>query len=166
MKSIITLLFTLALTLSVSAQSTALERGTDNITVEGHIPLGGPLSVMDMEIEQEMHRPYAYVGRGHLGDFVAKGMDIIDLSDPSSPTVIKRWRIENEALHTGLGGMDVKYFKWADRYYVVQSIQFGPGPNESLGAVVFDVTYSEGNPLPPPFKAYDAVKAYEADVTV
>ena len=99
---------------------TTLNPGTDNITVVGHIPLGGTLSVMDMEIEQEMSRPYAYVGRGHLGEFAAKGMDIIDLSDPSSPEVIKRWRIENEDLHTGLGGMDVKYFKWEGRYYVVQ----------------------------------------------
>ena len=36
-----------------------------------------------------------------------------------------------------------------------------------FSAVVFAVTYSAGNPLsPPPFKAYDAVKAYDADVAV
>ena len=37
--------------------------------------------------------------------------------------------------------MDVKHFKWADRYYVVQSLQFrSGGPNGDLGAVVLDVT--------------------------
>ena len=45
----------------------ALERGSDNITVEGHIPLGGPLNTMDMEVEQELSRPYAYVSRGTVG---------------------------------------------------------------------------------------------------
>jgi hypothetical protein len=121
-------------------QWNALERGSRNISVVGHIPLGGPVSVMDMEVEQELSRPFAYVARGHLGAYVAKGMDVIDISDPSHPKTIKRWRIEDEDLHTGLGGMDVKYFKWKGRYYVVQSIQFGPGPNANLGAVVFDVT--------------------------
>jgi len=141
----------------VLGQSTSLERGSDNITVEGHIPLGGPLSVMDMEIEQEMSRPYAYVGRGHLGEYVAKGMDIIDLSDPTNPKVIKKWRIEDESLHTGLGGMDVKYFKWAGRYYVVQSMQFGPGPNYDLGAIVFDVT-----DLPDPDKVFEVARIDES----
>ncbi len=136
---ILILISSVALASTAAAQSVD-KRGTDNISVEGHIPLGGVLSVMDLELEQEMDRPYAYVSRGHLGEYVAKGMDIVDLSDPADPRVIKRWRIENEYLHTGLGGMDVKYFKWQDRYYVVQSIQFGPGPNYGLGAVVFDVT--------------------------
>ena len=31
--------------------------------------------------------------------------------------------------------MDVKHFKWDDRYYLVQSLQFGQGgPNTDLGA--------------------------------
>lgn len=123
-----------------TAQWTALERGTENITVEGHVPLGPRLSVLDMELEQEMSRPYAYVSRGQLAETGAKGMDIIDLSDPASPRVLLRWRIEDEDLHTGLGGMDVKYFKWKGRYYVVQSTQFGPGPDLALGAVIFDTT--------------------------
>ncbi len=126
--------------ISASAQWTALDRGSDNLTVEGHIPLGPRLSVMDLELEQELSRPYAYVGRGTLEASGAKGMDIVDLSDPTNPRVIYRWRIEDEELHTGLGGMDVKYFKWKSRYYVVQSTQFGPGPDTDLGAVIFDVT--------------------------
>ncbi|MGA0254252.1 MAG: hypothetical protein EBR20_05725 [Bacteroidetes bacterium] len=131
---------TLLLLPAAAAAQSVEKRGTDNISVEGHIPLGGVLSVMDLELEQDMDRPYAYVARGHLGEYVAKGMDIIDLSDPASPRVLMEWRIENEYLHTGLGGMDVKYFKWQGRTYVVQSFQFGPGPNYDLGAVVFDVT--------------------------
>ncbi len=129
---------------SASAQATsqwnALERGSDNIEVLGHVPLGGMVSVMDMELEQELDRPFAYVARGHIGPHAVKGMDVIDISDPANPKVIKQWRIQDEDLHTGLGGMDVKYFKWKGRYYVVQSTQFGPGPDYNLGAVVFDVT--------------------------
>ena len=37
--------------------------------------------------------------------------------------------------------MDVKYFKLGDRYYVVQSTQFGQGgPDSDMCAVVLDVT--------------------------
>jgi hypothetical protein len=37
--------------------------------------------------------------------------------------------------------MDVKYFKWNDRWYVVQSLQFRQGgPDADMGAVVLDVT--------------------------
>ena len=118
----------------------ALERGSDNITVEGHIPLGGPLNTMDMEVEQELSRPYAYVSRGTVGTGTVRGTDIIDISNPANPQVLLRWRMENPDLHTGLGGMDIKYFKWAGRYYVVQSTQFGQGPNNDLGAYILDVT--------------------------
>lgn len=134
------LLLLVATAIPSSAQWTEIERGSSNIKVLGHIPLGGPVSVMDMEVEQELGRPFAYVARGHIGEFAAKGMDVIDISDPTAPKIIKRWRIEDEDLHTGLGGMDVKQFKWKGKYYVVQSTQFGPGVNTNLGAVVFDVT--------------------------
>ena len=61
--------------------------------------------------------------------------------DETRPKVIHRWRIEDQDLHLGTGGMDVKYFKWNDRYYVVQSLQFRQGgPNADMGAVVLDVT--------------------------
>ncbi len=124
-----------------SAQWNAQERGTANITVSGHIPLGAALNTMDIEIEQEMSRPYAYVSRGYIGSETGVyGTDIIDLSDPDNPSVLLRWRIENQDLHTMLGGMDVKYFKWNDRYYVVQSYQFFGGPDSDLGAIILDVT--------------------------
>ena len=123
------------------AQMTSQDRGTDNLHVGGHLPLGGALNTFDIEVEQELSRPYAYVSRGFInrasGDI---GTDIIDLSDPDNPTVLLKWRIENEDLHTMLGGMDVKYFKWNDRYYVVQSYQFFGGPDTDLGAIILDVT--------------------------
>ncbi len=123
------------------AQWTAEKPGSDNIEVLGHIALGPRLSVADMELEQEMDRPYAYVARMVYGDEGPKGTDIVDLSDPTDPRVIYQWRIEDQDLHMRTGGMDVKYFKWDDRYYVVQSLQFGQGgPNHDLGAVILDVT--------------------------
>ena len=100
--------------------------GSDNIEVLGHIPLGPRLSVADIDMEQELSRPFAYVARMVYGDEGEKGTDVIDISDPSSPKVIYRWRIEDQDLHLGTGGMDVKHFKWDGRYYFVQSLQFGP----------------------------------------
>ncbi|MFT5141569.1 MAG: hypothetical protein ACI80V_003120 [Rhodothermales bacterium] len=144
MKTLFSLLLMTAMAVPALAQSetpwTALNPGTDNITVEAHLPLGPMFSVMDVDMEQEMDRPYVYVSRGTLGESVERGTDIIDISDPSNPRTIYRWRIEDQELHTGLGGMDVKHFKWENRYYVVQSVQFGSGPNADLGAVILDVT--------------------------
>jgi hypothetical protein len=126
---------------ALSAQWTPTKPGSDNVEVLGHTPLGPHLSVADMELEQELDRPFAYVARMAYGGVGPKGTDIVDLSDPESPEVIYRWRIENQDLHLPNGGMDVKYFKLDGRYYVVQSLQFGQGgPNHDLGAVVLDVT--------------------------
>jgi hypothetical protein len=120
---------------------TPLQRGSDNMEVLGHLPLGHRLSVADMDVEQEMDRPYAYVARMVYGDDGPKGTDIISIADPEKPELLYEWRIENQDLHQRTGGMDVKHFKWNDRYYVVQSLQFGQGgPNPDLGAVVLDVT--------------------------
>jgi len=46
-----------------AAQWTPEKPGSDNIEVLSHIPLGPRLSVSDTDLEQEMDRPYAYVGR-------------------------------------------------------------------------------------------------------
>ncbi len=120
---------------------TAHEPGSDNIEVVAHLPLGPRLSVSDIEIEQEMHRPFVYVARMVYGSEGEKGTDIISIEDLENPRVIYRWRIENQDLHLGTGGMDVKYFKWNNRYYLVQSLQFDQGgPNNALGAVVLDIT--------------------------
>lgn len=138
---------------------TPLNPGSDNIEVLGHIPLGPILSVADVDLEQELSRPYAYVSRMVYGWEGDKGTDIIDLSDPSNPRVIYRWRIENQDLHQRTGGMDVKYFKWNGRYYVVQSLQFGQGgPNNDLGAVVLDVTG-----LPNPASVTEVARIHEPD---
>jgi len=120
---------------------TAENPGSDNITVLGHIELGPILSVADLDLEQEVARPYAYVSRMVYGWEGPRGTDIIDISDPTAPEILYEWRIEDQDLHVGTGAMDVKHFKIGERYYVVQSLQFGQGgPNADLGAVVLDVT--------------------------
>ena len=142
-----------------NAQWTPDNPGSENITVLGHVPLGGRMTVTDMELEQELHRPYAYVSRASVLDEGPKGMDIIDLSNPASPQVILRWRLENQELHLNRGGVDVKYFKWEGRYYVVQSFEFAQGgPNKDLGAIVFDVT---GLPDPTTVKEVTRIKVPE-----
>ena len=151
---------------SAAAQWTAEKPGSDNVDVLGHIPLGTKLSVSDIELEQELDRPYAYVGRMSLGPMVygtqdeagPKGMDIISIADPEHPKLLYQWRIDNEDLHLPLGGMDIKYFKWNDRYYVVQSLQFFGGPDQDLGAVVLDVT---GLPDPSTVKEAARIRAAE-----
>lgn len=112
------------------------EHFSRNMEVVSHIPLGAPLTVADIEIEQEMERPYAYVSRR-----VVHGFDLISLKDPENAEVIYRWRMENAELHEGSGPLDGKYFKRDGRYYYIQSFQFsGASPNRDLGAMVFDVT--------------------------
>jgi len=118
-----------------------MNRGSENIEVLGHLPLGAHLNVSDMDVEQELSRPYVYVSRMVWGPTGTKGMDIISIEDPSHPERIYEWRIEDPDLHLGTGGMDVKHFKVNGRYYVVQSLQFRQsGPDPDLGAVVLDVT--------------------------
>jgi len=115
------------------AQDSAEKRGSDNIEVVAHIPLGPRVS--DIEIEQDMDRPYAYVARQD------GGLDIIDLHDPYEAKVIHRWRIEDQDLHIGSAGKDIKIFSWEGRHYVVHSVQFRQGgPDADLGAIVFDAT--------------------------
>ena len=144
LKRLLLSVLALAIAAPVAAQGvpwSPLKRGSDNVEVLGHLPLGPRLSVADMDIEQEMHRPYAYVARFAYGGEGGKGTDIISIEDPKNPRLLYEWRIENQDLHQGNGGMDVKHFKWNDRYYLVQSLQFGQGgPDSDLGAVILDVT--------------------------
>ena len=79
-------------------QATALERGSDNMEVLGHLPLGKHSSVTDIELEQDLDRPYAYIGRASIVDGGPKGMDVVDLSNPSNPKVIYRFRLEHQDL--------------------------------------------------------------------
>ncbi len=139
---------------------TAMKRGSDNITSVGHVPLGPMLSVSDVDVEQELERPYAYVGRMAYGEVGPKGLDIVSIEDPERPEVLYRWRIEDQDLHLRTGGMDVKHFKWDGRYYVVQSLQFGRGgPDSDLGAVVLDVTG-----LPDPDAVREVARIREPDL--
>ena len=131
---------------SALAQENAEVRGSDNISIVAHLPLGEFRTISDVEVEQDMSRPYAYVGRqlasGRPAEtLVARGMDVVDINDPEWPKVIHRWRIEEPDLHTGGGGKDIKTFSWDGRHYAVLSTQFGQGgPDGDLGAIIFDVT--------------------------
>lgn len=113
------------------------QRGSVNIEALGNMPLGGFLHIADIEVEQEVARPYVYVSKR----FHPTGMDILSIEDPGNPELIYSWRIENSELHQGSGALDSRYFKLDGRYYLVQSMQFRQGgPDVDLGAVVFDVT--------------------------
>ncbi len=112
------------------------ERGSPNMRVMSHIPLGAPGSVADIEIEQDLSRPYAYVTRRAS----SIGFDVISLEDPDHARVIKRWRIENEDLHAG-SATDGRLFKHKGRHYYIQGFQMRQGgPDSEVGAIVFDVT--------------------------
>ena len=120
--------------LSVQAQQYAPapgEQGSSNIEIMAHVPG----RATDIEMEQDMDRPYVYLSRGGEASF-----DIYSFEDPDNPEKIYTWQIENPSLHQG-SALDGKYFKSKGRYYYVQSFQFRQsGPDYDLGAIVFDVT--------------------------
>src|ERR1051326_7925751 len=112
-------------------------QGSSNVTVVAHIPLAGDLQVEDIEIEQELSRPYAYVTRSQRWG----GFHIIDLHDLHHARVLYSWSVEHPEIHKGSGGTGPAYLKSRGRYYFVQAFQFAAGgPDVDLGAVVFDVT--------------------------
>jgi hypothetical protein len=132
--------------LTFGGQSTTYEPGkhrSDNIKLMAHVPLGMVETISDIDVEQELTRPYAYVTRRYRDS----GVDIIDLRNINSETALKkaqvlcRWRIENAELHLGAGGLNPMYFKHKGRYYLTVGFQFQQGgPDADLGAVVLDVT--------------------------
>src|SRR5687768_5442937 len=122
---------------SPSYQLTPGGQKSSNVKLVGHVGLGGYLHVSDIDVEQELSRPYAYVTKR----FHPTGVDIIDIKDPSKPKVIWQWRIENSELHQGSGALNPMYFKHKRRYYVTVATQFSQGgPDVDLGAIIFDVT--------------------------
>ncbi len=146
-------------TAPVLAQWTPLERGSDNIEVLSHLPLGPRLSIADLDMEQELSRPFVYVSRMIYGETGPKGTDIISVKDPRNPQLLLEWRIEDEDLHLPRGATDVKYFKHRGRYYIVQGYQFGQGgPNYDLGAIILDVTG-----LPDPSTVTEVARIYEPE---
>ncbi len=129
--------FGVLLATSLPAQYPPGEQGSSNIQIMSHLPIGGAFHATDIEIEQELSRPYAYVSAFNP----PASFHIIDLKDPTRARVLYTWTIENPELHTGFGAMDNKYFKLGGRYYDAQSLQFPQGsPNSDVGAVVLDVT--------------------------
>ena len=141
MRSIIlTSVAILALVTSGAGQYAPGRQSTANVKVLSHLPLGGWYGTADLEMEQEISRPYAYVARwGPEGGFF--GFDIIEFKDPTKAKLLYRWVIENPELHQGHGAVTNHYFKLNGRYYDVEGFQFRPGgPDPDLGAVVVDVT--------------------------
>jgi hypothetical protein len=111
--------------------------GSPNVHLIAHVPLGGYFRVADADLEQELSRPYAYVGQ--IRD--RPGFSIIDLKDLNNVKVLYKWKIENAALHQGVGGLRGKYFKLHGKYYLAVCFQFSQGsPDADLGAIIFDVT--------------------------
>ena len=79
-------------------------QGSSNVRILSHIPLGRIFTVGNIDIEQELSRPYAYLGRTE-GKVSESGFTIVSLKDPTRATVVYEWRIENRELHaTGGGG--------------------------------------------------------------
>jgi hypothetical protein len=110
--------------------------GSTNLRIAAHVMLpGDPFTTSDMEVEQELSRPYAYVDRR------PGGFDIVSLKNLNDARIIYSWRIENVGLHKGSGSVAPTYLKSRGRYYFVNGFQFGAGgPNHDLGAIVWDVT--------------------------
>ncbi|MBI4419941.1 MAG: hypothetical protein HY560_03880 [Gemmatimonadetes bacterium] len=131
----------LAASSNADAQYAPGKNSSPNVKVVAHVPLDGPrnrtqIQIADIEIEQELTRPYAYVSRGRRPD----GFNVIDLREPARARVLYSWFVENPELHQGRG-VNGKYFKLKGRYYYTQAFQFrGTGPDRDLSAVVVDVT--------------------------
>src|SRR5262245_6574757 len=133
----VTVPLVLTTALPAAAQHPPGQQSSSNIHVMAHIPLGGDFSTPDIEIEQELSRPWVYVTRRYQ----FSGFDVINIKDPSRAYIMYSWRIENPELHRGAGALAPAYLKSHGRYYFVQSYQFAStGPDNDLGASVFDVT--------------------------
>jgi hypothetical protein len=68
---------------------------------------------MDIEMEQELARPYVYVSRSNYGRVANPqiGFDLISIKDLARPAVLWRYRVPQPELHEGLGATNGKYFK-------------------------------------------------------
>jgi len=129
---------------ALAAQRVPGEQSSRNIHVLSHFPVGRGLNptgyqeILDIDIEQELSRPYVYIS--HLIDY--DGFDIISVKDPARARMLYQWQIENAELRPGISGAyNPKYFKLKGRYYVALCVQYLPGgPDADLGAIIFDVT--------------------------
>src|SRR5687767_7403803 len=101
------------------------EQGSSNIRIVGHLPLisSGPYATSDIEMEQELSRPYVYVDRTKI----PAGFDIISIKEPTRPRLIYSWRIESPELHKGNGSLAPTYLKSKGRYYFFNGFGFSQG---------------------------------------
>src|SRR5260370_23119472 len=126
----------LALVTPARAQYAPGQHFSPNVRLMSHVPLAGEMKISDIEVEQELSRPYAYLSRGP--DPI--GFDIVSIKDPSHARHLYSWAIEKAELHQGRG-VNGKYFKTKGRYYYVQAVQIRQGsPDHDLASVIFDVT--------------------------
>src|SRR5437764_1167017 len=94
------------------AQYPAGQNFSPNVRLVSHVPLAGAVKVSDIEVEQELSRPYAYLSRGPA----PIGFDVVSIKDRAKARRIYSWAIENPELHNGRG-VNGKYFKLKGRYY-------------------------------------------------
>src|SRR3972149_2133602 len=119
----------LLLTARLTAQYAPGRHHSPNVRLISHVPLAAPELVADIEIEQELSRPYAYISRERVAPSGRRedGFQIIGLKDPGKAFLLYTWFIENAALHTGGGGgKNGKYFKLKGSDYHAQAFPFGP----------------------------------------
>src|SRR3989338_6162394 len=94
-------------TLSAYAQRPPGQQGSSNVKLATHVPVGGWLRAGDVEIEQELSRPYAYIAIHALaGIGLPTGIDIIDLKDLSLAHVLYSVRVDHAELHRGAGSLN------------------------------------------------------------
>ena len=82
------------------AQEPPGKQGSPNMHVVAHIPMGSNVRTGDVEIEQELSRPYVYINTRKD----VSGFDIINIKDPARAYIMYHWRIANPELHLGGGG--------------------------------------------------------------
>ena len=70
--------------------------GSANIHALSHIPIGRSFSGSDIEMEQELWRPYVYTSV-----MLQTGTNIISVKDPGHAYILYQWRAANAELHTG-----------------------------------------------------------------
>ncbi|MBI4501354.1 MAG: hypothetical protein HY700_09355 [Gemmatimonadetes bacterium] len=129
--------------------------GSANMKLLGHLTMDSVEKTADVTIEQELSRPYVYTAHR----LTPSGVDAISIKDPTKPKIVWSWRIEDGMLHKGAGSLNPIYLKSKGRYYLTNAFQFATGgPNNDLGAVVWDVTG-----LPDSSKVREVARIYDKE---
>ena len=80
----------LFLALTAGAQDHAPgEQGSSNVHIVAHVPMGGDMHVGDIEIEQELSRPYAYVSLALSLNKGTVALTIVDDGIGFDPTAVR-----------------------------------------------------------------------------